>query len=86
MRHHAIARMIDQELGAGMHLRVSEPEWNARDARFLSALAALETPDTAMIAKGWRAAHRVETEDRCNHQMLRQAFKATIRKAREDGE
>jgi hypothetical protein len=32
----------------------------------------------AMLAEAWRAAHRVMTDDRCNHAMLRAAWSAAL--------
>jgi len=60
-------------------------EWNISDQMtrsiVKSVLDAIAEPTAAMISEGWLAAHRVQTDDRCNHEMLRRAWTAMIDEA-----
>ena len=49
-----------------------------------AAIEAMREPAGQMVPDGWLAAHRVQTKDRCNHEMLRRAWVAMIDSALED--
>jgi hypothetical protein len=47
-------------------------------AALAAVYEAVKEPTPEMVAKGWLAAHRVETADRCNHEMLKDAHRAML--------
>jgi hypothetical protein len=75
-----MSEMLDRVAAAIGSARLDTPfEDDLNLAR--AAIEAMREPTEAMVADGWNAAHSVFTNDRCNHEMLREAYRAMNRAA-----
>ncbi len=52
--------------------------WQDFEPMARAAIEAMRVPAKGMIPEGWLAAHRIVTDDRCNHEMIRSAWRAMI--------
>ncbi len=75
-----LERAIDECLTA--HVRRGDPDplfrISTAEEVARAIIEAMREPTRAVVSEGWLAAHRVQTEDRCNHEMIRVCWCAML--------